>query len=288
MKIAVLSDIHGNMPALEAVTDHIERWQPDQVVVNGDIVNRGPRSDACLGFLMQKVEKGNWLLLRGNHEDFVARCADIKPPHSGPKYEVLKFAHWSYHQVEDQVSYLKNLPEQYEWQAPDGQLLRVTHASMINNRDGLYPMMSDNDFRERIAPAPAVFVTGHTHRALIRQIDDSLVVNTGAVGAPFDDDRRASYAQFTWDEQSGWHAEIVRIPYDYEQIERDYVESGFLDEAGPLAYLMLIELRKATGLVYLWIDRYQEAMLAGEISMEASVQALIDEVVDVKEKRPLL
>ncbi len=288
MKIAVLSDIHGNMPALVAVADHIKRWQPDQVVVNGDMVNRGPRSDACLEFLMQKAERENWLLLRGNHEEFIARCADLTQTESDPEYELLQFAHWSYHQVKEQVSYLASLPEQYEWQAPDGQVVRVTHASMINNRDGLYPAMSDDDLRKRITPAPAVFVTGHTHRALIRQIDNSLVVNTGAVGAPFDDDRRASYAQLTWCEQTGWQAEIIRIPYDYEQIERDYIESGFLDEAGPLAQLMLVELRKATGLVYLWAARYQDALLAGEIGMEESVQALIEEVVERKEKRPYL
>lgn len=41
MKIAILSDIHGNLPALQTVADDIARWQPDQVIVNGDIVNRG-------------------------------------------------------------------------------------------------------------------------------------------------------------------------------------------------------------------------------------------------------
>jgi len=279
MKIAVLSDIHGNMPALAAVADHIGRWQPDQVIINGDIVNRGPRSDACLDFVREKAVSDNWILLRGNHEEFVARCADPALPQSGPEYELLQFAYWSYRQLNGHVACLQSLPGQYEWSAPDDQLLRVTHASMINNREGLYPGMSDDDFRERIAPAPAVFVTGHTHRALARRVDNTLVVNTGAVGSPFDGDRRASYGQFTWCEQAGWEAAIVRVPYDFAQIERDYMESGFLDEAGPLAQLMLVELRLARGLIYMWADRYQEALLAGEISMAASVRRLIAEVM---------
>ena len=287
MKFAVLSDIHGNLPALEAVSAQIDRWQPDQVIVNGDIVNRGPRSDACLDFVLEKARTDGWILLRGNHEEFVAGCANQKSKPNDPKFELMRFAHWSSRQIKKTDSdYLCTLPEHFEWQAPDGQLLHVTHASMKNNRDGLYPMMSDDDFRERIAPAPAVFVTGHTHRALIRKVDNSLVVNSGAVGSPFDDDRRASFAQLSWEHGRGWQAEIVRVPYDYEQIERDYKESGFLDEAGPLAQLMLVELRQATGLVYLWADRYQEAMLAGEIGIEESVQIVVDEVEQRNGRRP--
>ena len=48
MKIAVLADIHGNLPALEAVAAHVEAWQPDRVIVAGDLVNRGPRPLECL------------------------------------------------------------------------------------------------------------------------------------------------------------------------------------------------------------------------------------------------
>ena len=60
MKIAVLTDIHGNFPALEAVTEQVERWQPDVVFVAGDIVNRGPRSHDCLRFLQQKKQTEAW------------------------------------------------------------------------------------------------------------------------------------------------------------------------------------------------------------------------------------
>ena len=67
MKIAVLSDIHGNLPALEAVTEHLEKWSPDIVILNGDIVNRGPLSKECLDFVLQKP----WHIIKGNHEEFV-------------------------------------------------------------------------------------------------------------------------------------------------------------------------------------------------------------------------
>ena len=275
MKIAVISDIHGNVPALETVTADIEQWQPDCVVVDGDIVNRGPLSRDCLEWVLAKQASDGWQIVRGNHEDYILECAEADSPLAGPAYEVRQFAHWAYHQVEDYVSILADLPDQHTIFAPDGAELRVTHGSMRDNRDGIYPQTSDVELRQQIVPAPDVFVTGHTHRPLIRQIDGTTVVNVGSVGASFDADRRLSYGRFTWTTNSGWDSEIVRLPYDFAQIERDYESSGFLDEAGPLAQLMLVELRRAGGLVYRWASRYQEGVLAGDISLEASVRSVL-------------
>ena len=74
-KLAVLSDIHGNFAALQAVADHIDRWQPDAVVVAGDIVNRGPRSRDCLRFVLARAAEAGWQIIRGNHEEYVLRVA---------------------------------------------------------------------------------------------------------------------------------------------------------------------------------------------------------------------
>jgi predicted phosphodiesterase len=279
MKIAVISDIHGNLPALQAVTAHIETWQPDIVVVNGDIVNRGPLSLDCLRFVQKKQSSHNWQVVRGNHEDYLLDCARLNIHLSGPAFEIVRFAHWAYRQLDGEVSALAAMPYQYTWLAPDKSEFRVVHASMRNNRDGIYVDSPDDELRQQIAPLPAVFVTGHTHQPLIRRLDNALVVNVGSVGAPFDEDNRASYGQFTWSPfTSGWRTRIVRLAYDRQQTERDYVTSGFLTEGGPLAQLMLVELRKARGLVFRWASRYQEAVLAGAVTMEESVrQVLRDE-----------
>lgn len=274
MKIAVLSDIHGNLPALETTTADIEAWQPDLVVVDGDIVNRGPLSLDCLKFVQGKQKSDRWRVVRGNHEDYLLACARPDAPHSGPQYELWRFAFWAYQQLNGSVNALQKLPNQFSWMAPDGSEFRVVHGSMRNNRDGIYEDTSDELLYQQIAPVPGVFVTAHTHRPLVRRFNDSLVVNVGSVGAPFDRDTRASYGRFTW-ARDGWRAEIVRLPYDMAQTERDYVESGFLEEAGPLAQLMLVELRRAGGLVYRWAKRYQDAVLAEEIDLQDSVRELL-------------
>ena len=76
MKIAVLSGIHGNFPALMAVTENIQGWQPDQVFVAGGIVNRGPRSEDCPLFIAKKQKNHGWQVIRGNHEEYVIDQAD--------------------------------------------------------------------------------------------------------------------------------------------------------------------------------------------------------------------
>ncbi len=285
MKIAVISDIHGNLPALRTITRDVESWGPNQVIVAGDIINRGPLSLDCLRFVQEKRHRWGWRVIKGNHEDFVLARGRPNAPSSGPNFELVRFAEWAFQQVNvnGYLETLRSLPDKIVQLAPDGSEFRVVHASMRNNRDGIYPKSSDEELWKQIAPVPAVFVTAHTHRPMIRRFNDTLVVNVGSVGAPFDGDQRASYGRFQWT-RAGWEAEIVRLPYNREQTERDYVESGFLHEGGPLAQLMLVELRRAGGLIYRWAKRYQDAILAEEISIEASVKELLQE----EDLRPFL
>lgn len=276
MKVAVLSDIHGNLPALRTAVADIDAWAPDIVIVDGDIVNRGPDSGDCLAWMLERRETRGWRLLLGNHEEFVLDCEGPGQPLSGPAYEIKQFAHFALAQVDGMAAELRTLPDVYECLSPNGDALRVTHASMRSNRDGIYPETSNDILRKQIAPAPAVFVTGHTHRPLMRRVDDTLVVNIGSVGSSFDDDRRAGYGRFIWTGDE-WRAEVVRLTYDFEAIERDYVRSGFLELGGPLAQLMLVELRKARGLIHRWAGRYESAVLSGQITLEESVRLALSD-----------
>jgi putative phosphoesterase len=258
MKIVVLSDIHGNLPALRAVAEHFEPWRPDLVIVNGDIVNRGPCSGAALSFVLNKREIEGWQLLRGNHEDYLLRCGQQDLVTSGPTFELNRFAYFAYQQLNGGEKQLAEMPEQFSWFSPDGSEFRVVHASMRNNRDGIYQDLTDDELRLRIAPSPAVFVTGHTHQPLLRRVDETLVVNAGSVGAPFDLDWRPSYGRFSWNPQHGWR-------------------SGFLQDGGPLAQIMLVELRRARGLIYYWANKYEDAVTSGEIRIEESVKRILQE-----------
>lgn len=271
MKLAVLADIHANLAALETVAAHIEVWQPDIVIVAGDVVNRGTRPLECLRFVQKKVRTEGWLTARGNHEDYVIYQSEHLKHCSPEEREFYRFTHWTCERLNGQVQWLAAMPFQQSLSAPDGGEIRVVHASMRSTRDGIFVKTSDEQLRQQIMPPPDLFCVGHTHWPLIRQIDDTLVVNVGAVGLPFDRDIRASYAQLVW-QAGSWHPNIVRLPYDLARAECDFVETGFLEEGGPLAYVILDELHTARSHLFWWTRQYQVPVLAGKMTMADAVQ----------------
>ena len=269
VKIAVLADIHGNLPALLTVTADIEAWQPDVVVVAGDVVNRGPRSQECLEFVQDRQQQG-WLVVRGNHEDYVLAQARPDRPRSGPEYEISLNSLWTYQKLNGEMSALEKMPFQISIPGPHDEEVRFVHASMQGNREGIYPESDPAELRQKIAPPPAVLGVGHTHRPLIRQVDETLVVNVGSVGMPFDGDNRAAYGRLS-QRQGRWQAEIIRLDYDRAQTERDFFETGFIPQAGDLARIMLVEFRQARSHIFAWVTQYQPIVIAGHMSVADSV-----------------
>ncbi|OQY48581.1 MAG: hypothetical protein B6242_01975 [Anaerolineaceae bacterium 4572_78] len=277
MKLAILADIHSNFVALERVTNHIEAWQPDKIIVAGDVINRGPRPWECFCFVQEKAENEGWLIIRGNHEEYVF-AQENSPHQSGsPEYDMYQHSRWTYHQVKDKLATIKAWPECISISAPDNSEIRITHASMRGNRDGIFSFTSDEDLREKIAPPPPLFCVGHTHIPLIRHIDETLVVNSGSVGLPFDGDTRACYAQIMWRNHQ-WQARMIRLNYDIEQAKRDFHDSGYMEGSGPFAHLIFDELICAKSRLYGWARRYETSVLAGEISMAESVRRSLQEL----------
>lgn len=274
MKFAILSDIHGNLPALETVLDHIQGWQADMVIVNGDIVNRGPSSAACWARLQTCQKQEQWHILQGNHEAYVYAYAQSN--YDPTQFNAMSF--WTYQQMNGQAPHLQALPEKFSHIAPNHTELRVCHASMRHNRDGLYPDSSLATLRPQIAPAPAVFVTGHTHYPFIRHADETLIVNVGSVGQPCDGDTRASYAQITW--QNGtWQTQIMRLTYDRAQTERDFRTSGFLEGAGPIAHLIYHEWRTAKDVLVPWLEQYGSLVKTGMIDEATAVRLHLQRIM---------
>jgi predicted phosphodiesterase len=244
MKIAVISDIHANYPALLAVSDHIESWKPDLVIVAGDIVNRGPKPLECIEFVLHRVRELGWLVTRGNHEDYVISHESSKYLPGDYAFELHRFGFWTYEKIGYDVSQLQAFPFKCERSYENKGLFCVTHASMRGNQDGIYTFTSDQELDKMINPHPDVLCVGHTHRPLIRHLNNTLVVNAGSVGLPFDGNPLLSYAQISW-QRSKWQAEIIRLPYDHSQAEMDYYQSGFLEEGGTMAKLVLEEHRSS-------------------------------------------
>jgi putative phosphoesterase len=270
MKIAVIADIHGNLPALQVVKAHIDRWKPDAVFVAGDVVNRGPRPLECFQIVQSGQKNAGWLVVRGNHEDYVLHHTRPNAPREGAEFEIYRTSFWTLEKLDGQVDSLRAMPFEHSIEDPCGKEFRVVHASMRGNRDGIYTDTSDAELRQLIQPAPAVLCVGHTHQPLIRSVDNTLVVNVGAVGMLFDGDSRAAYAQLTW-RDGVWAAEIIRLTYDLTQMERDFFDTGFSPEAGALTSLMLVEFRHSRSYLHLWLRQYAEPVVTGEIEIDDAV-----------------
>jgi len=146
-------------------------------------------------------------------------------------------------------------------------------------------------------PALSLFAVGHTHRPLVRCLNGSskpgasaaetsssaphnlLVVNAGSAGLPFDRDTHPSYARLEY-QHNAWQCEIVRFSYDIARAEQDFFSTGYIEGAGPLTRLVLIELQQARSQLFQWTRRFQAQALSGEMSMEETVERSLQDGLD--------
>ncbi len=263
MKVAIFSDVQANLPAMEAAVEGILAWRPDMVVMAGDLVNRGPKSLDCLELFDRLRREHDWLPVQGNHETWVLRCGR-EAPRNPVEAQIRRFADWTYAQVAPRLEAMTGWPDHLCFSdSGGGDWVHVTHGTMASNREGITSSVPDESLRGKLPPDVALFVTAHTHRPLERVLDGTPILNVGSVGSPFDGDTRGSYALLEW-RQRRWRWEILRFDYDRAQAERDFRESGFIEEGGPLARILFEEWRQARLLMPRWRDEYESAVLAGE------------------------
>jgi predicted phosphodiesterase len=277
MKVAVLSDVQANLPALEVAAEHILAWRPELVVMAGDLINRGPSSLACLEQFHALRQTEGWLPVKGNHEAWVLRCGR-EPPGDPFDADMRRFTDWTFRQIAPAQEKLQGWPDHLSFHGTNAESwVHVTHGTLAGNRDGISPSVRDEDLLGRLPEGVALFVTAHTHKPLQRIVNGTEVLNVGSVGSPFDGDPRGSYGQL---EYAGgrWHTRIIRFPYDRHRTERDFLESGFLEEAGPLAHIIYEEWRRARLMMPTWKHRYLPAVQAGTLSLERSVRELLQSI----------
>ncbi len=239
-KIAVLADIHGNMPALRAVLEDVDRQEPDEVLVAGDLVGRGPEGSRVVATI---AERG-WRCLRGNHEDYLLAFVHREVPAEWWHEGEWAASRWMAAELEPSaVRFIEELPFELRPESAGGLLL--VHGSPRSNNDGLGPWTSDEKLvRHLEAIDEDLLVCGHTHRPMIRSVRNGRVVNPGAVGLPFNHDQRAQYGIFHHD-KAGWRVELRRVPYDIGEVLRIYETSGFQEAGGVTAELLRLEVRRA-------------------------------------------
>ncbi len=213
MRVAIVSDIHGNLAALEAVIADLAEAQPDQVVLGGDLALGGPHAPEVVDRLLRL----GWPGVLGN-TDAALRGVDAIPPAARGGFIPKVAAHTVQMLGPERTLWLTALP--LEWRSDD---LVVVHATIGDCWAIVAHDAHDESMRETFGAAGAEKVVyGHIHHAFTRRLDDLTVVNSGSVSLSLDGDVRASYVILDGD-----RVEHRRVEYDLEKVAADYVSSGY-------------------------------------------------------------
>ena len=232
MRYALISDIHANLPALEAVLADIARTGVDATYHLGDLVGYAPWPNE----VVERIATERIAGVAGNYDSTVA--TDYK--HCGCRYEDAQqeaLSHLSYEWTRENVSAetkqrLGALPFRIDLRPAGGHLagptLTLVHGNQVLNTVYVTEDRSD-DFLTKMgqgigARAGDVVAFGHTHKPWHRVVGDVHFVNTGSVGRPKDGDWRAGYALLSFDGPSV-AVEFRRIDYDIHRATEAILES---------------------------------------------------------------
>jgi predicted phosphodiesterase len=262
-RLVLLSDIHANLPALEAVVAGVDRVSPDAVFVLGDMIN----GCAWPAETLDLITSRDWSMLIGNHDDAVLQ---LGAPRMEARYADREFyatLWWTRARLSsNHLALLDNLPKTLSFSSSDAPAVRLFHGLPDNFFVAFRPDSPEEWFLRHLASVEEPTVAdGHTHFPMVRSLGRWQVINCGSVGAPFDGDRRASFALMTGS-PGGWQVEIRRIEYDLERVVQGYHASGLAEEGGVLG--AMFHRTVLTGQPYVsdfnWWARHQTPDVVGD------------------------
>lgn len=213
MRIAIISDIHSNLHALEVVLERIEVLSPDTVLCLGDIVGYGAHPNECCR-LVRGIARHS---IVGNH-DRAALTRDVAFMNPYATAAAL----WTANELDDDSqAYISSLEQSASIEDARGGIVRGFHGSDTDPNEYVHEEMADEDILTRCR-ANAVFL-GHTHVPFIHMFESGIIGNPGSVGQPRDGDHRASFAVFDTESHG---LEINRLEYDTESASQSILKAG--------------------------------------------------------------
>ena len=254
LRLAFLGDIHGNLPALEAVLNDIEQQAPDAVFLLGDLINRCPWTRDVIDILRHR----NWPSVQGNHDLVLAQ---LNTPDGSPVFSNrnrFPNMHWTWEQLgPEELSYLLLLPHDLLIETAGAPPLRLFHGLPDNPFAGIVPEADEESVSDHIAIYDEpVLICGHTHQPMDRTIKprtspahngssfpvEQRILNPGSVGMPYNGDPRAQYLLLDLVQVDGklsWKPLFQRLDYDFDRVASAFHSSGLLESSGAIAALNL-------------------------------------------------
>lgn len=222
MRIAIVSDIHGNMAALEAVLADLDQVRPALVVQGGDLALGGPHPSE----VVDRIRELGWPSVLGNTDEVLADERSI--PEQARGFVAQPAARTREMLGPERVAWLTRLP--LEWREEG---VAVVHAVPGDCWAVVAHDAPDDRLREAYGPLGVpVAVYGHIHHAFVRRLDDLTVVNSGSLSLPLDGDVRATYVVI----EDG-RIEHRRVAYDVERVIADLLLIGYPNAATYASWL---------------------------------------------------
>jgi predicted phosphodiesterase len=219
-RVAVLSDVHGNLAALTAVRAALKKERPDHVLITGDHVFQGPDPAGAVDAL-REMEASGATIVQGNTDVAVSDfdySAAFPWFTDGVPDTFRDAAEWAHDQLGDErIGWLRRLPSERRLMVDDTMVLGC-HASPGSQTQGFDTQLDPTVTIERISRTDArVICCGHTHLPEVRDLGWKIIVNAGSAGWVFDGDPTASWALVEVDGETV-SAEIRRAEFDTMEV----------------------------------------------------------------------
>jgi predicted phosphodiesterase len=244
MRFAVVSDIHGNLTALDAVLSDVEkRGGVDRTFCLGDVAQHGPQPKEVIEFLRQS----KWPCVMGNTDEHIIRDVLERPSSEDPveSEHVSRLDSWTREHVPEPTrEFISTFTPTVEFEDGEGRRFLFYHGSPRSNVERIYPSMPDEELRTCLAGnEAALFAGGHTHAPMYRRLGRSVILNPGSVGRPFEmavsgklvHPPRAEYA-IVKVEPNSFGVELHAVSYPLEDLRRSVINSGMPNPEWWLSY----------------------------------------------------
>ncbi|RII33473.1 metallophosphoesterase [Clostridium chromiireducens] len=193
MKVAVLSDIHGNGIALEYAINDLKSLGIKKVIILGDIIMKGPMPLKSLEMLKDKdLEIIAWI--KGNTDLWLEEITDVWIPSTRREYELNLYYKYAKDKLkEEQIVFLKELPLECSINL-NGISILCVHGTPKSIVEALDSSVSEEEIKKAIKGVEEqLILSGHSHTSFIGEVDGKMIFNVGSIGNSLDGDNRISY-----------------------------------------------------------------------------------------------